>query len=151
MDCGNKVNLILVHFLASISYKTFYINILNLSIQYFFSLKKPSSSTAPVLSVVTCWVHCSSNEIICPSDPPHREGDVSITGPNSIYFTLPSCGKHCVLGHASSVLWLFDRHGRSCNTELSMGLGSASRVFRCPCPLLILYDTVVLAKRCALV
>lgn len=71
--------------------------------------------------VVTCWVHCSSNEIICPSDPPHREGDMSITGPNLIYFTLTSCGKHRVLGQESSVFVRvpFSRHDHSCNMEHS--------------------------------
>jgi hypothetical protein len=52
IDYGNKVKLSLIRFLAS--YKTFYIDVLNLSSQYFFSLKKPSSSRARVLSFVKC-------------------------------------------------------------------------------------------------
>ena len=88
---------------AFILYKTFYITILNLLIQYFSHSKSHHLPWLRVGPVVTCWVHCSSNEIICPTDPPHREGDMSITGPNSIYFTLSPCGKHRVLGQTSSV------------------------------------------------
>lgn len=118
--------------------KHFYITVSNLKIQYFLSLRKPS-----------CWVHWWRNEIICPSDPSHRDGrsNVRHVAPNSIYFSLPPCGKHSVLGYTQlySCVWLFGRLAAD-TVNMEHSIVWSLLFFKCLWAWMIYQDSVMLEQ-----